>query len=208
MQTRNEAMLDALQQVDDSITGVDERLSEAVNILERSNYEHAAEMKGAALEHGVSIETAASTLEGGLVAHGKSIESAGDSLVASVIIYAVGSIATSMTDKLMTFVIEAAKSNNQMIEMVNSIWLLQQKYGAMDYNFVLDRSYASKTTTDERRTILNGLIMMRIIEDNHLNDANLLTIDEDSDMFQAYLCWEEEYTGVNQSDYENDFIEH
>lgn len=178
MTSRSEALLEALQQVDSSIVGIDARISEAVRILENSNNEHATAVKEAARIRGESLNKAVNTGVGGLI------------------VVAVINIIGSVIETVLKLAIERAKTNAQEIEIVESIWLLQQKYGAMTYNFALKRSYANNSTTDERRTLLNGLIMAGIIQDNYQGDPNLLFIDKDADEFIEFYSWVEQIAGV------------
>lgn len=170
--TRTEALLAALQQVGDNISGVDDRLDQAINILESNRYEHAAEMR-AALEE-----------------HGKNIKGAGESLMVGLIASTVIGIGSLIFSKIIDVAIQRGKSDAQIIQLVTSIFSLQQRHGPMDYNFILERSYAEGTTTDERRTLINGLVASGLLEDDSDKYQGKLVMNDDLYDEFIQLCLE------------------
>jgi hypothetical protein len=172
--TRSEALLAALEQVGDNISGVDNRIDQAISLLENNSYEHAAEMRAALVEHGKSIEDAGQSLANGLIV--------------SSVLAVTGNAFNNIFNKVIDIAIQRGKSEAQTIQLVSSIFSLQQRHGPMEYNFIVDRSYAQDTTTDERRTLINGLIHSGFMEDDNEEYPQKLFMDEDryDEFFEIY----------------------
>ena len=195
MTSRSEALLEALQQIGSSVEGSGAKLEAAIGLLENSNYEHAADMRHAFEGHGESLERAAES-------HGRSIESLGtdirkagrdiESGLEVIGIFCLVGIALVAQAGAITAGLEQMKSNRQYVQMVDSILELQSKYGAMNYKFVLKRSFAEGSTKGQRRTILNGLIFSGVVNDCHNSIPNQLFIDEASDAYLNFRDWESE----------------
>lgn len=176
MTTRAEALLEALEQVDDSIVGVDNRIAEALQIIENNNSEHAQSIIEAADLHGKTVEKAGSDIAEGLIV--------------GAAVFCVGLIHIS----LINLVIQRTTANRQFVQMFDSVVCIFRKNGpTIPYDFVLKRSYAEGTTSEERQTLLNGLIYLGIVEDNYNGEPEILYLDPDSDHIAAiYNSFEEQ----------------
>lgn len=170
--TRSEALLAALEQVGENISSVDERIDRAISILENNHYEHAAEMRAAIEAHGASVKDAGKYLSDGLI-------------VASVL--AIGGF---VVNKIIDLSIQRGKSEAQIIQLVDSIYSLQERHGPMEYGFILERSYAESTTTDERRTLINGLVASGFLEDNNAEYPGKLAVNADHYESFVEICLE------------------
>jgi hypothetical protein len=120
--------------------------------------------------------------------HGKNIKSAGESLMVGLIASTVIGIGGLIFNKILDVAIQRGKLDAQIIQLVTSIYSLQQRHGPMDYDFILERSYAEGTTTDERRTLINGLVASGLIEDdNELYQGKLVINDDHYEEFMQ-IC--------------------
>lgn len=168
MKTRSEALTEALEKVDSSITDINEKISEAVKIMEYERSEHALAIKENHLRHSESMKEAVETSFHGLI------------------IFGVLTLIAPIINERRQENLRALNETIRTIEIYSSFISLQDKYGAMKYRFVLKRIYASNSTKDERAQTINLLIMMNVIQDNYQNDPDLLYIDENSAPVKAF----------------------
>ena len=136
--------------------------------------------------------------------HGRSIERAGNDIMSGLIVGAVVLIGGLAIGGLVKLAMQRGLEIRRKTQMITSILSLHEKHGAMSYDFVLERSYAEDTDTEERRTLLNGLIAEGIVIDGHLGDPDLLTIDADGEEVTAYFEWLEDLTGDDEDDEDDD----
>lgn len=124
--------------------------------------------------------------------HGKSIEKAGGDILVGLIGGAAVLAGGLAIGGLIKVAMQRSKEACQRIQIIDSIISLHDTHGAMDYDFVVARSYAVDTTSEERQTMINGLMYEGIIIETQIDGQMKLIVDEDSDALDAHWEWLEE----------------
>jgi len=121
------------------------------------------------------------------------IKKAGRDIAGGLIVSSVISLVSGVVSKGIEQFVERVKEINRKTELINSIIKLQEIHQYLTYRFVIERSYASNTTNEERQTILNGLISDGIVTQYKYNkNIKALRIDEDNPELLAYWEWLDE----------------
>jgi len=183
MVTRTEALIEALEKVDDSVTGTGNRIESAIQILEESGSEHSSVIREALESHGQAAENL-----------GRDIKKSGANIEVGLIVSSVLLAGAYFFSTILTRINERSIANKQFVQMFDLVVCLFEKYESeLSYEFVLERSYAEDTTTEERQTLLNGLIHYGVIEDNYDGEADMLYLDPSSPHILELYDYLEEY---------------
>ena len=200
------ALLEALEQVDSTVFGIDERLQAAMEIMERNSADEISAIHDSADRTSRRFEAAAQeqsrALQVAANEHGKIVTRAGQSIAEGLIVGSTVLVGGLIVSRLMNTIIEYAlvvgRMVRQEIQMVDSILKLQENYGSMTYRFVVQRSYAEDSTNEERQNILNGLIAEGVVIDKYQGKNNQLFIDSES---VGFLDWSQKFNAFGNQEY-------
>ena len=185
-------LLEALDQVDDSITDINDRLAAATQILEESRREHSIAIRDAADAQSLAAKQAAQELGSNVSEAGKSIR---DGFIVGAAALGFLALLGFAVSKIADLSREQDLSQRQRFQLFDSIVRLFKEYGPMTYEFVLERSYAEGADTEKRRSLLNELIHHGVIADNYNGDPKMLFLDPYDDNIATV------YSQYQQQDY-------
>lgn len=187
MPTRKE-LLENLEYEMERLTEAQQYNSDALNRYNESQIQSSEGIERAAEHHGEQLIEAS-----------KSIESAGDSILAGLVGGAailVGGISSLFIGGVTLFAIklllERIKETNKKTDIIKSILKLQSIYPYLTYRFVIDRSFAEGSTTEERQTLFNQLISEGFVTHYKHDNVNALKIDADNPKLMEYWKWLDE----------------
>ncbi|MDW3224161.1 MAG: hypothetical protein R8G34_14990 [Paracoccaceae bacterium] len=155
----------------EAYTASADRISEASETFELTVNGMRVALDDAAEKHGRSLERAANDVAGGLI-------------VSSVI-----NVAGAAIGGLFKLALDRQKEAVQRIQIIDSVVKLHDTHGPMDYDFLVQRSYAQDTGKKKRRTLINGLIFEGILYEEEVDGVMKVLVDDDSDALEAHWDW-------------------
>lgn len=201
---------EALQFRKDFLESINE-LSDAIDQHSQTTFSvdpietYSPQMADALDKHGENIESAADTLEKALSQHGKDIKtasstfgkdinSAADTILSAVVTGIGGLIGAAfihgtmqITQKLFELLIDKVRERAQLTQLLNSLDSLTKQSDRISYDRAAKMSFAERTTTEDRITLLNNLIHeYEAVSLTAVDGEDYINIDSNSEGYKKF----------------------